>query len=127
MNDSPNDSPQLILASASPRRRELLRQIGIRFDVYPTDIDESLYPEETPGTYVSRLALAKARAAQTMLAKSPGSADTALLPILGSDTSVVIDDKILGKPENQADGVSMLKMLSGREHSVYSAAARTSG
>lgn len=113
------DDTQLILASASPRRRELLRQIGVRFQLHPVDLDESVLPDETPRAYVSRLALAKARAAQSALATP--------LPVLGSDTTVVIDDKILGKPVNRADGLRMLAALSGRQHTVFSAVALIQG
>ena len=99
----------LILASASPRRAELLRAAGIAFDALPVNLDETPLPQETPEAHVSRLAEAKARAA---FARRPDAM------VLGADTVVVIDDRILGKPRDQEDAAAMLRMLSGREHRV---------
>ena len=107
----------LYLASASPRRRELLQQIGMRFEVWPADIDESQHAREAPGDYVSRLALAKARATQARFSQPVA------IPTLGADTCVVIDDTILGKPTDREHGLAMLRRLSGREHQVFSAVA----
>jgi septum formation protein len=106
--------PQIALASRSPRRRELLAQIGVRHRVVDVDVDESPRPAEVPAEYVLRLALAKARAAR---GREPG------LPVLGADTAVVVDDAILGKPADRADALAMLARLSGREHRVLTAVA----
>jgi len=105
--------PQLILASASPRRSELLRQIGIRHLVKAADIDETPRQDETPLAYVERIAREKSAAG--MAAADQG------LPVLAADTSVVLDGEILGKPQNQTDAVRMLSLLSGRRHQVFSA------
>ncbi|MBU2037610.1 MAG: septum formation inhibitor Maf [Gammaproteobacteria bacterium] len=104
----------LILASASPRRRELLQQIGVQFRVQVADIDETPQAGETPAAYVARLALGKA---QKVAAANPGCV------VLGSDTTVVLDDEILGKPENDADAARMLAALAGRRHQVMTAVA----
>ena len=103
----------LVLASASPRRAELLTQIGAEFSVQPADVDESVWPGETAGAYVQRLARDKA------LAVAAGS--DAL--VLGSDTSVVLDGTILGKPADAQDARETLARLSGREHQVMTAVA----
>jgi len=108
-------APQLVLASASPRRQELLQQIGVSFTVSPVDIDESPLMDESPATYVERMALEKARAGW--------EASNKILPVLGSDTAVVIDEQILGKPRDRADGIEMLQQLSGRDHTVMTAVA----
>jgi len=110
--------PHLILASASPRRRELLQQIGVHFDCCPVDICEAVKSDESAQTYVTRLAKEKALAG---LAKAqPGAV------VLGSDTTVAIDDHILAKPVDEADAVSMLMTLSGRRHQVLTAVALAS-
>ncbi|PCJ42578.1 MAG: hypothetical protein COA71_03440 [SAR86 cluster bacterium] len=106
---------ELILASASPRRRALLKDLGFTCTVLPQDIDESPLPAEKPALLVKRLALAKAKAAFVTLDAS----DHRL--VLGSDTIVVCDDEILGKPKHKADGLAMLKFLSGRTHQVLTA------
>lgn len=110
--------PRLILASASPRRRELLEQIGVKVVVQPADIDESVIPAESPQSYVRRLALAKARRGYQL--------GRASLPALGSDTSVVVDDQILGKPASLEEAREMLMRLSGREHQVLTGVALVS-
>lgn len=107
----------IYLASESPRRRELLIQIGVSFEVLSVAVDETPLPAETPECYVTRLALAKAKAGQNSL---PGAA---LRPVLGADTAVVVDQMILGKPSNRSEGLAMLAALSGREHQVLSAVA----
>lgn len=107
-------STRLILASASPRRLELLRQIGVEPEVRPVDIDETPEPGEAAGHYVRRLALAKARAARN---------DDDPRPVLGSDTAVVLDGDILGKPADRAEAESMLRRLAGRSHTVMTAVA----
>ena len=104
----------LVLASRSPRRAEILRAQGLAFTVQPAGIDETVLDDETPGAHVRRLALEKARA---VAADHPGAM------VLGSDTVVVIDGEILGKPEDEAEARAMLRRLAGREHAVYSAAA----
>ena len=107
----------LYLASASPRRRELLLQIGVTCQVLPVDLDESPEPGESAEHYVGRLALDKARAALTLL----GKAERTL--ILAADTAVVIGADILGKPRDAADAAAMLRRLSGGEHRVLSGVA----
>lgn len=104
---------QLILASASPRRHELLKQIGVRYRVIISDADESGLPGETPAEYVCRVAQSKAEA----VARGTGSN----LPVLGADTAVVIGDRILGKPSDPTEAAGMLSCLSGHVHQVYSA------
>jgi len=104
----------LILASASPRRRDLLTQAGLRFDVFPAHIDESLHPNETPVDYVQRLALQKAHAIHTLHPKAA---------VLGADTTVVLDHEILNKPTNLAEAERMLRALSGRTHHVHTGLA----
>jgi septum formation protein len=109
---------ELILASASPRRRELLTQIGVACRCCPVDIDETPQPDEPAQAYVERLALEKAR---VCLQQNPEAV------VLGSDTSVVVDGQILGKPVDEEDAVRMLKLLSGREHQVMTAVAVVDG
>lgn len=109
----------LILASASPRRSELLAQIGVRFETRPVDIPEIVQPGESAEAFVRRLALEKARAG---VAVTEGRC-----PALGSDTAVVIDGRILGKPVNEDDAVAMLLALSGRRHQVLTGVALADG
>jgi septum formation protein len=99
----------LILASASPRRAELLRAAGIEFDVLAADVDESVLPGETPREHVQRLAEAKARA---IIPRAAGRL------VLAADTVVVVGGVILGKPAGDSDARRMLRMLSGRAHEV---------
>jgi septum formation protein len=109
----------LILASASPRRREILTNAGFAFTVLPVDIDESVLPGESPADYALRLATEKAAAAAALLlAQNKFSADTV---VLAADTTVTIDDQILGKPADAADAHRMLSLLSGRTHNVITA------
>ncbi len=107
---------KIILASASPRRQELLRQIGVLFDQRVAEIDESPRDNESADAYVLRLALEKARAVHARLG------DDGPL-VLGADTAVVVDDVILGKPRDEAHAAAMLRQLAGREHRVLSAVA----
>src|SRR5713226_9450929 len=100
----------LILASASPRRQELLRSAGIEFVVQAADVDEAVVPGESPETCVQRLARLKASA---VFEANQGRAS-----VLGADTIVVVGEEILGKPTDSADAARMLRMLSGREHRV---------
>ena len=111
--------PTLVLASASPRRRELLTQAGISFSVHPAHIPEDPYPNEDPITYVTRLAREKAEAVYRELA------DPQAL-ILGADTTVTLDKTILGKPADPADAARMLRLLSGRSHRVITGVALVS-
>lgn len=104
-------SAQIILASASPRRRELLDQIGVSYLVKPVDLDEAPFPNESPLAYVQRIAAAKSVACQTFDG----------LPVLAADTAGVLDGLILVKPKDREDGLSMLRSLSGKKHRVYSA------
>lgn len=113
MNRNPANALHLILASASPRRRELLRQVGVEFNVVVAAVNESVLPGESPAAYVLRVARDKA---VSVLARE-GDA----LPVLGADTAVVLGDRILGKPDSRADAIAMLDDLSGRTHEVYSA------
>jgi septum formation protein len=115
--------PQVYLASASPRRRQLLAQIGVTFQPISVSVDETPLPQEAPADYVARLALAKARSGKTVIMQREQNADDALPPVLGADTCVFLDGKILGKPENRAHGLAMIASLSGREHRVLSAVA----
>ncbi|HEY0162099.1 MAG TPA: Maf family protein [Edaphobacter sp.] len=114
----------LILASASPRRRQLLQQAGLDFTVEVADIDERVQPGETPAKYVQRLALEKAQAIWER-GKAEDSEDDPLI-VLGADTTVVCDGEILGKPEDQADARRMLQMLAGRTHQVLTGVAAVS-
>lgn len=106
--------PELVLASASPRRRELLAQLGVHFTVRVSEVDERVLAGESPEAYVTRLARAKASAV---------AAQDATLPVLGADTTVVVEGRILGKPADAADALAMLRALSGREHRVLTAVA----
>lgn len=111
--------PPIYLASGSPRRRELLAQIGVTFDVLKIDIDESPQTGESPEAYVQRVAIDKAKAGLILREQL----DLSKRPILAADTSVVIDDDILGKPANQSEARQFIKRLSGRQHQVISAVA----
>lgn len=106
-------NPTLILASASPRRAELLRQLGVCFHVHAVDIDETPHCDESPLAYVQRLAAEKSAACATQRGLA--------VPILAADTTVVLGSTILGKPQDQADAVSMLRLLSGKTHQVFTA------
>jgi len=105
---------RLILASASPRRAELLRAAGFVFETVATDVDESIKPGETPAVYVRRLAAEKSAAAERS-AKASRSNDVI---ILGADTTVVVDGEILGKPRDESDSAAILRRLGGRRHEV---------
>ena len=101
--------PTLVLASASPRRQELLRNAGIKFDVQPADIPEAPRPGECAKDCAERLAREKALAVES---RRPHN------PVLGADTIVVVDGQILGKPTDAADAARMLRAISGRQHQV---------
>ena len=107
--------PDLYLASRSPRRAELLRTLGVQFALLDIEIDETVRPGEPPKDYVLRLAREKAAAGRML---SAGRA-----PVLGADTSVVVDGEILGKPEDEQHLQRMLSRLSGRWHEVYTGVA----
>jgi len=109
---------RLILASASPRRAELLSQAGFQFGTMPVDIDERLKAGETPETYVRRLAGEKSASAQTAMEFGEGSRPEPDATVLGADTAVVVDGAILGKPAGDDDARAMLRRLSGRTHEV---------
>jgi septum formation protein len=107
----------IYLASGSPRRRELLQQIGVPFRVVGAAVDEAVRPGEAPAAYVERLAAAKADAGLA------GSRDEADVPVLAADTAVVLGGKVLGKPADRQDAERMLRQLSGRTHEVLTAIA----
>jgi septum formation protein len=109
---------RVILASASPRRRELLTLVGIAHEIRPSGADETLFPGETPEGHAERLARAKAHA---VAALEPGAV------VIAADTIVVVDGDILGKPADSADAARMLRRLSGRAHDVYTAIAVARG
>lgn len=117
----------IYLASRSPRRRELLKQIGVPFELLllredlrrGADVDETPLPDESPGVYVLRVAGAKVTAAARQIAFR----GLPQKPALAADTTVVFDDRILGKPLNAGDATRMLRALSGREHQVLTAVA----
>jgi septum formation protein len=108
----------IVLASSSPRRRRLLRELGVSFSVLAADLDERPLPGELPGPHVRRLALAKARAVARKLAPGCGARW-----VLGADTVVVLDGSILGKPRDAVDAQKMLARLSGRSHEVLTGVA----
>ncbi len=112
----------IILASQSPRRVAILKQMGIDCVVMPADIDESQLANESPTDYVLRLAKQKALAIQLQL-QAQLNTQSAEMPILAADTTVALGDSIFGKPENDADAVQMLKQLSDTQHQVYTAVA----
>ena len=111
-------SVRVVLASGSPRRRQLLELVGIEHEVLPSNIDETLRPRETPRRHAERLAREKASAIAT---REPGKITIA------ADTIVVINRKVLGKPRDEDDARRMLSMLSGREHTVITAVAVARG
>ena len=122
---------RLLLASRSPRRRELLRQIGIDFDVLslrerpgrPADVDETPRPGEVPEAYVLRVATDKVRAGDVINVARRGPA----WPVLAADTTVVSDGTILGKPRDSVEAAAMLAQLAGRSHQVMTAVAAAQG
>ena len=106
-------SVQIILASASPRRKELLDQINVSYRVYPVDLDETPWPDEAPLDYVQRVAAEKSAACKAQLNTE--------IPVLAADTAVILGAVIMGKPKDKADAMAMLTQLSGKTHQVYSA------
>lgn len=128
-----NATKIIILASQSPRRVEILKQMGIDCIVMPADIDESQMADETPADYVLRLAKEKAFAVFNKINKinklskahrlEKLNSQYANMPILAADTTVALENVIFGKPENDADARQMLKQLSGTQHQVHTAVA----
>jgi septum formation protein len=112
------DAPPLVLASQSPRRAELIGRLGLAFDTLPADIDERLLPGETPPAHAERLAREKALA---ISARRPEAL------VVGSDTIVVLDGEVLGKPRDRAEALEMLTRLSGRENEVVTGIAVAHG
>ena len=118
---------RIYLASRSPRRRDLLKQIGVPFELLllredlrrGPDVDETPLPDESPGVYVLRIAGAKVNTAVRQIAYR----GLPQKPVLAADTTVVFEDRIIGKPENAEDAARMLRTLSGREHQVLTAVA----
>jgi septum formation protein len=108
---------RLVLASASPRRRELLGRLGVPFEVHPVDADEAPRPGEAAADLVRRLAVAKAEAALVAVADG----DDAV--VVAADTEVVLDGEVLGKPADAADAAAMLRRLAGRTHEVLTGVA----
>jgi septum formation protein len=123
--------PRIYLASRSPRRRELLTQVGVRFDLLlfraapreDDEISEAWLPDETPEAYVQRVARAKAVFAAGLLERRPLVAR----PVLAADTTLDLDGEIVGKPKDEADAVAILARLSGRSHRVLTAIAMAQG
>ena len=115
---------RLVLASASPRRADLLRAAGYEFDILAVDLDERVKAGETPAAYVARLAREKSAAAmQRFVARAqtcggPERSAVHDVVVLGADTTVVVDGEILGKPADDQEGAAMLRKLSGRSHDV---------
>ena len=123
--------PRIYLASRSPRRRELLTQIGVRFELLmfrgvpreDPDVDEAVLPEESPEDYVVRVTLAKAQAGVQRIRER----HLIPHPVLAADTTVEVDGGVIGKPEHEADAVAILQRLSGRTHRVLTAVALSDG
>ncbi len=111
------DAPPLVLASASPRRRQLLARAGLHFDVMPADVDEKPREGEPPRALVERLAAEKALAVRARLPERPRRL------VLGSDTVVVLDEDVLGKPRDADHAVELLRRLVGRTHTVWTGVA----
>ncbi|HEX2166239.1 MAG TPA: Maf family protein [Longimicrobiales bacterium] len=111
-------APRIILASQSPRRADLLRMLGLTFDTIPADIDETYRAGEEPGPHAERLAREKA---QAIASREPAAV------VIGSDTVVILDGEVLGKPRDEADAIAMLMRLQGREHEVATGIAVSVG
>jgi septum formation protein len=112
-------SPSIYLASRSPRRAELLQQMGVLFTVVPADIDETPHAMERSDAYVKRLAIEKAQAGYALVLQKAWFE----MPVLAADTSVSFDGEILGKPQNDEDAYRMLSLMSGRWHEVHTGIA----
>src|SRR5574339_64159 len=116
--DTSHAAPPLVLASQSPRRAELIGRLGLGFETIPADIDESQHPGESPDEHAERLAREKALA---IAARRPEAL------VVGSDTIVVVDGDVLGKPASADEAVAMLLRLSGRAHEVHTGITITHG
>lgn len=116
MPRQPFHYPHILLASRSPRRRELLTQLGVPFEVLDVNIDESPRAGETAPDYVLRLAVGKAQAGRGLRAQEPRA-------VLGADTTVVLEGRVLGQPEDRAAALDMLSALAGRMHEVHTGIA----
>ncbi len=112
-------SPSIYLASRSPRRAELLQQMGVLFTVVPADIDETPHAMEQSDAYVKRLAIEKAQAGYALVLQKAWFE----MPVLAADTTVSIDGEILGKPQDDEDAYRMLSLMSGRWHEVHTGIA----
>ena len=123
MTGATGGTPRLVLASASPRRADLLASIGVRPAIVAVDVDESRLPGEDPAAYVARVARAKATAG--LAAATRGATDDDGLVVLAADTTVALDGEPLGKPVDEADARRMLASLSGRTHEVLTAVVAT--
>lgn len=125
MSSGFGDCPKvdLYLASASPRRRDILQQIGVRFAVVAAGVEERRHEGESPLDYIQRLASDKARAGWQQL----NHKGWPLAPVLGADTVGLLDEQVLEKPRDQVHGAELLRRMSGREHRVISAVAITDG
>jgi septum formation protein len=110
----PAREPKIILASASPRRAELLKQIGVEFELAPSQVEERPHPDEAPTDYITRIARAKVIAVAR-------EREAGL--VIGADTVVVLDGRMIGKPEDEADAQRLLRQLSGRWHAVMTGVA----
>ena len=117
----------IVLASTSPRRRELLTQVGLTFTVASPDILEEPLPHEAAADYVSRMAEEKARAVFDRIAQTRPSDPSDPLIVIGADTCVLSEGEILGKPSNRAEAQTMLEHLSGRTHQVLTGVATVTG
>lgn len=111
--------PSIYLASRSPRRAELLKQMGVLFSVVPADIDETPHAMERSDAYVKRLAIEKAQAGYALVLQKAWFE----MPVLAADTTVSIDGEILGKPQDDEDAYRMLSLMSGRLHEVHTGIA----
>ena len=120
MTDENGGTVRVVLASQSPRRRDLLTLVGIAHEVRPADVDESVRPGEAPDAYVRRLAGEKARAVAGVLG-DPAAA------VVAADTTVVVDGEILGKPADAAEARAMVRRLAGRTHEVFTGMAVVRG
>lgn len=116
MKTASRETKLLYLASTSPRRAELLRQLGLDFEVINAPVEEVALPNESPFSYVRRIAIEKALDGFNKVSGKQ-------IWVVGGDTEVVLDNKVFGKPRNEADALRMLRLLSGRSHTVLSAVA----
>lgn len=119
MPSSAVSSPNLILASSSPRRIDLVKNLGLQFEVLPSDLDEIVNPAFTPGEVVADLAKSKAERVQELIKERGGAAAQSHHVILAADTIVVFEKDILGKPQDRDHAIAMLTRLVGHTHEVY--------